>query len=140
MVAFLRIIIHKLLEKDTTLKNKLSPFMALAIIIVLASCAQRTSTNEIKRTRPDCSRAQEQLKMLDAEMVATHERVISGVSSVAPSLAVINILTGNYKTNVEVATGQYEKVLDQKINEIKTTCNLNNFPMKTNTVKWGEAR
>ena len=62
--------------------------------------------------------------MLDEEMIRTHEKVLSGVASVLPSAAVLSLLAGRWQTNVHVATGQYEKIIDQKIQEIAETCGI----------------
>ena len=105
---------------------------ALAALLLVSSCAssKRTPT-EIRATHPQCEHAEEQLKMLDDEMVATHERLLAGVTSFSPTLAVVTLLTGSYKENFAVATGAYEKALKEKMEEIRDTCGLQNLPMKS---------
>ena len=111
-------------------KNTKNTILILACLS-LASCASKRSVKEIRAIQPECENAEIQLKMLDEEMVAVHERALSGVTSVVPSLAVISLLAGSYKDNFDVATGSYGKALDNKIKEIKETCGLQDMPMKS---------
>lgn len=96
----------------------------IMVLIILSSCASRPTTKEIHATVPNCQNAQEQVKMLHEEMVTTQRRALAGVTSVVPSLAALTLIAGQYPTNFAIATGEYEKALDKKINEIEQTCGL----------------
>ena len=112
------------------MKNYFNFVVVVAAVVALGACsvAPRRSVAEVNAAPVDCDKSAEQLAMLDEEMVATHERFASGVASVVPSLAVISIFAGRFKTNVAVATGQYEKALDRKIVEIELQCGLRSIP------------
>jgi len=109
--------------------------MCLLACMSLAACASKRSVKEIRATEPECTKAEDQLKMLDKEMVATHERALAGVASVVPSLAALSVLSGRYKTNFAIATGSYERALDDKIDEIRKACGLQGMIMKSDDLK-----
>ena len=48
----------------------------------------------------------------------------AGVSSIVPVGLVVGTVTGQEGTNVKVAAGSYNKMLDNKIAEIKRECGL----------------
>lgn len=107
----------------------ISTCIIMLSVFLLTACVTRPSTDEIQKRTPDCENAEEQLKMLDEEMVETHERIFSGVRSVLPTAAVYTLLVGEYGTNYSIATGDYEEILDAKIIEIKEKCNLQETPL-----------
>jgi hypothetical protein len=47
-----------------------------------------------------------------------------GVSSIIPVGLVVGIVTGSAGTKFRVATGEYDKMIDEKIAEIKSECGI----------------
>ena len=47
-----------------------------------------------------------------------------GVTSIYPAGLVLGLLTGTEGTKIQVATGEYNTMLDKKIAEIQSTCGL----------------
>ena len=72
----------------------------------------------------NCSTAENDIKILEDEKASVGKQVVSGVRSVLPVAAVIGLLRSDYGNRVEVATGKYNRDLQNKIDEIRTTCNL----------------
>ena len=104
----------------------------MAVVFALSACSvtPRRSVAEVNAAPVDCDKSTEQLAMLDEEMTTTQERFASGVASVVPSLAVISILAGRFKTNVAVATGQYKEALERKVVEIELQCGFRSIPAR----------
>jgi hypothetical protein len=55
-------------------------------------------------------------------MITTQERIAADVQSVLPSAAVLKILADRWGTNANIASGEYEILLNKNIKEIKATC------------------
>lgn len=87
-------------------------------------CTLRPTSSKIRKIEPDCTNANEQIEMLDKEMIRAHEKILSGVASVLPSAAVVSLLSGRWTTNVQIASGEYEKIIDAKIKEIADHCGI----------------
>jgi hypothetical protein len=55
------------------------------------------------------------------------EQLAMGVTAIYPASAVMGILLGTEGTKLQVATGEYNKKIEQKIDEIRGTCGSNAF-------------
>jgi hypothetical protein len=73
-------------------------------------------------TPVNCQTAQRDLAILEEEKASVGRQVLAGVRSLMPIAAVAGILMGDYGDRVEVATGQYNRDLEAKIQDIKMTC------------------
>lgn len=109
--------------------------LALCLIVsasIVVGCAERTNhsplptiSDEAKaslKARINCSNARADIAILEEERASVGKRILSGVRSVLPFAAVAGILMGDYRDRVEVATGQYNADIEQKISEIKQAC------------------
>jgi hypothetical protein len=47
-----------------------------------------------------------------------------GVTSIYPAGLVLGLLTGTEGTKIQVATGEYNKMIDKKIAQIQSTCGV----------------
>jgi hypothetical protein len=61
---------------------------------------------------------------VENEKVHTAEQMAAGVSVIVPIGLVAGVLKGAEGTKIKVATGEYDKMIDEKITEIKSECNL----------------
>ena len=105
--------------------NKYGLVLTVAILLGLAACSSRPSQQEIEATEIDCNNAQAQIAQLEEERARTSEgRLGRGIQSVAPPAVIVNILRGQYDQNVQIASGEYEQILLDKIDEIERTCGL----------------
>jgi hypothetical protein len=87
----------------------------LGLIALLVGCASEYKKQEA---------AEGDIRMLQSEKASVAQQAAMGVSAVAPAGIVVGLVTGTEKTKGRVATGEYNKALDAKIAEIKSTCNL----------------
>ncbi len=74
--------------------------------------------------RVDCANANADIAYLEHEKKSTVERMAKGVTSIMPIGLVLNVVKGTEKESVEMATGDYNKKIDQRIAEIKDTCGI----------------
>ena len=77
----------------------------------------------------DCGDAQQDIAALEAEKASVLARVGQGARFVVPVSVVVNIFqegsgSDNVKERKYVAAGDYNKEIDAKISEIKSTCNV----------------
>ena len=99
--------------------------LVMCLILLVPGCAP--ISKEVKATleRPvDCNRAEQDIATLEKERASVVKRVAHGASAVTPAGAVIGILTLTQADKLAVATGEYNKMLDAKIEQIKDECGL----------------
>ena len=101
----------------------------LAIIALAAGCSSNTPAPE-KQVQAslaapiDCSKAQEDIALLNSEKARTSQEIEAGASSIIPVGAVAHLFGGSEEESLEIGTGQYNKKLDDKIAAIKSACGL----------------
>lgn len=107
------------------MKRMILGLLGLCFVVVLAGCSSISQTAKEQLTKDvNCSTAQHDIEILQAEKASVAKQAVSGVRSVLPAAAVIGILSRDYKNRVSVATGRYNKDIDAKIAEIKSACGL----------------
>ncbi len=87
--------------------------------LTLAACAAPMTMREIKAVKPNCARIDKQIAALEKERAENNQRLLAGIQSVAPALAVINIVAGTYGRNVAIATGEWAASIDRKLAELR---------------------
>ncbi len=98
----------------------------LASTVLLTACASPIS-DEAKReiSAPiNCSTAESDLAILEKEKANTAKQVAMGVTSVLPIGLVSGLVSGTAGDKAEVATGEYNDLLEAKIAKIKKACNI----------------
>jgi len=103
---------------------------AIAITAILLSalftaCAskQTIKSGEADVKKPiNCATAEADIRVLESEKIHASQQLAAGVTSIVPVSLVLNVAKGTEKSDVKVATGDYNKMLDDKINEIKIKC------------------
>lgn len=100
---------------------------ALALgLTVLSACAMEFKKEEkaAEAEKVNCSTARGDLRVLQAEKANVAEQIAMGVTMIYPAGAVLGLLTGTEETKFQVATGEYNKAIEKKIDQIKTTCGV----------------
>jgi outer membrane murein-binding lipoprotein Lpp len=99
-----------------------------ALIMLVAGCQSDKKYEQYEaqaKTMPvSCPHAEADLRMLQSEKVSTSKAAESGVAAVVPVSAVVGLISGTEGVKAQMATGEYNKVLDAKIAEIKTKCGI----------------
>ena len=58
--------------------------------------------------------------MLGRERAATNERIAASIKTVIPVSAIVHLLRGELKREASLATGDYNRLLDGKIDQLKS--------------------
>jgi hypothetical protein len=98
----------------------------LALAILLAGCAKKfkDETKAIESEQVNCATADGDIRVLQSERSHVAEQIAMGVTAIYPASLLVGLVTGTEGTKIKVATGEYNKMIDQKIAEIKSTCGL----------------
>jgi hypothetical protein len=109
--------------KTTALGSGICVF---GLVALLSGCASQYKKQEeaAKNTPVNCATAEGDIRVLQGEKANVAQQVAMGVTAVAPIGLVFGLVTSTEGAKYKVATGEYNKALDAKIAEIKSTCSL----------------
>ena len=95
-------------------------------LFAATGCAMEFKKEEkaAEAEKVNCATARGDLRVLQAEKSNVVEQIAMGVLTIYPAAAVMGLLTGTEDTKFQVATGEYNKAIEKKIDQIKTTCGL----------------
>ncbi|MFA6350338.1 MAG: hypothetical protein WCY12_05405 [Candidatus Omnitrophota bacterium] len=101
--------------------------LLIVILVFVAGCRGYTSPisgqADYDLHKPiDCSRAREDIGILEQEKAQSSEQLKAGVKMFVPASAARAILHRDYLDRAEVATGEYNQVLEDKIVQIRKIC------------------
>jgi outer membrane lipopolysaccharide assembly protein LptE/RlpB len=103
---------------------------ALASFVVLGTgCGsnykQMADNEKQAKTMPvNCATAEGDIRMLQSELATNQQRTAAGVTAVVPISAVVSMVSGTEGTKAQIASGEYNKILQAKITEIKNVCGV----------------
>lgn len=105
---------------------KTTMVLLASITIFISGCSgKRYKGVEQGMKQPiNCATAQQDIATLRQEKARVHDRIAHGATSVAPIGLVTGIITGTQGSKMRVATGKYNRMIDQRIQEIKATCGI----------------
>ena len=72
----------------------------------------------------NCATAEGDIRALKSEKVHASQQMAAGVTAIVPVGLVVNVAKGTEGSQAKVATGDYNKMLDAKIAEIKQECGV----------------
>ena len=99
--------------------------MVLCASALLVSCSSISKEAKAKLAKPvNCETAKKDMAMLEKEKASVARQAAAGVTSIWPVGAALALVTGDTKARAKVATGAYNRQIDEKITEIKKTCGL----------------
>ena len=108
------------------MKNLRKVILLGCVVMLMPSCAvfkQKEVMEEMKEPI-NCDTAEGDIRMLQQEKAHVAQQVIAGVGSIMPAGIVIGIVTRTQKTKMKVAVGKYDKMIDERIAEIKEKCGV----------------
>jgi hypothetical protein len=116
-------ILTKLFSKGGT--NHEKDFLIVLSTVLVAACAPITKQEKQELAKPiDCRTAEGDLRVLQSEKANVAQQIANGVTAIVPAGAVIGIISGTETDKFTVASGDYNKMIDQKIAEIKQKCGI----------------
>jgi hypothetical protein len=99
--------------------------MACAALITAGCAAPDTKTAQASEAKPvNCATAEGDLRALTSEKAHVSKEIENGVASIVPIGLVVNLAMGTEKARFEVGTGEYNRMIDKKMAEIKSTCGI----------------
>ncbi len=99
----------------------------LSLLALAGACAIQQENVELKLQNPppvDCSTADADIKLLQHEKANVEQRILEGVTAMTPEGVIAGVLIGDEDTKFRVASGDYNKMLDDRIALIKKTCGI----------------
>jgi hypothetical protein len=97
----------------------------VALVIVVTGCSDKFKKAEQSEKQPiNCATADGDIRMLMHEKAHVDDQIVQGVTAIFPAGAVIGIVTKTEGTKLKVATGKYNKMIDERIAEIKAQCGV----------------
>jgi type IV pilus biogenesis protein CpaD/CtpE len=96
--------------------------LVVALGLLAAGCAmrQRKVIHDLEHPAPvNCNTAEGDLRVLQSEKANVAERIAEGVTAVAPAGAALGILTWTEPTKIKVAAGEYNKMIDKRMAQIR---------------------
>jgi hypothetical protein len=114
-------------EEQAMKERMLTIVITLLIIGISTACAmqQKRTYQELKHPGAiDCAHADGDLRMLQHEKAWVGERIVEGVTAIYPASLVVGLVMGTEGTKIRVATGDYNKAIENRIAQIKRTCGI----------------
>jgi hypothetical protein len=104
--------------------------IVLAIFLGVLVSASWAASTDYKKAEADakkpvnCATAEADIRVLNSEKAHAADQIADGVTAIMPIGLVFSTLTGTEGAKASVATGDYNKMLDDKIAEIKKQCGV----------------
>ncbi len=102
-----------------------SIIVAILGTLLISGCAmhQKKVMHTLENPAPvNCATAEGDLRVLEGEKTHVAQQILEGITSLTPAGAVIGILTMTETTKWKVAVGKYNKMLDERMAQIKAEC------------------
>ena len=107
------------------MKKAMMTALAICLMISLTACASKQKKVEQEMKVPiNCTYAEGDLRALGHEKAHVVQQIAEGVSAISPAGFVAGLLTRTEKERMRVATGDYNKMVDNRIAEIKEKCGI----------------
>ncbi len=100
--------------------------MLAGLVLTLAGCkGPNVEAVQQQEAAPvNCTTAESDLKTLQAEKVSTAKQIEDGVTAITPIGLVAGAASGTEKGKLQIASGDYNEMIDQKVVQIKSTCGI----------------
>ena len=108
------------------MKNLKKVILLGCVVMLMPSCAifKQKEVMEEMDEPINCATAEGDIRMLQQEKAHVAQQILAGVTAIMPAGIVIGLVTRTEKTKVLVATGKYDKMIDERIAEIKEKCGV----------------
>jgi hypothetical protein len=105
--------------------KKMTMISVVALVILAAGCAGKYKKDEQSEKQPiNCATAEGDIRMLMHEKAHVTDQIAQGVSAFSPAGLVVGVVAGDEGTKAKVASGDYNKMIDKRIAEIKSQCGV----------------
>ena len=95
----------------------------MTLVLVSSGCASDFKRVETDMQQPiKCATAEGDIQMLEHEKAHVADQVAMGATSITPAGFVLSVVTLQEPTKIRVTIGEYNKMIDRRIKEIRETC------------------
>ena len=101
--------------------------IAVLSALLIGGCAmhQKKVMHTLENPAPvNCATAEGDLRVLQSEKTHVAGQILEGITSLSPAGAALGILTLTETTKWKVAVGEYNKMIDKRMAQIKAECGL----------------
>src|SRR5262249_24277669 len=98
----------------------------LLAVAGMTGCATEYKKTEENLNKPpiNCFTAEGDIRVLQSEKANTLQQMAAGLQTIVPTSIVVGLITGTSKTSAQVESGEYNRMIDARIAEIKSVCGL----------------
>ena len=72
----------------------------------------------------NCATAEGDIRVLRSEKASVADQVARGVTAIVPAGAVVGLVGGQEGAKLEIASGEYNSMIDKRIAAIRARCDL----------------
>lgn len=100
--------------------------VAGCIALTLGACASKEAreAEQAEAMPVNCRTAEGDLRMLRSEKATVTQHIAQGVSAIAPVGLLIGVATQAEGDKINMAIGEYNKIIEAKIDEIERKCGV----------------
>ena len=96
-----------------------------AVVASAAGCASKYQKVEDSFSQTiNCATARADIQKLESEKVSKTTEGAVGASYALPTTIIVGAITGTGGANYDVGSGEYNRKIDERIGDIKETCNI----------------
>jgi hypothetical protein len=100
-------------------------FATMLLFSVATACSPISPQAQQDLAKPiNCATAEGDVRVLRSKKAHVLTQIASGVTSLVPAAAVMSVATGSEVAKFQVASGDYNRAIDDKIAMIKKTCGV----------------
>ena len=98
----------------------------LLAVLDVTGCATEYKKTEENLNKPpiNCFTAEGDIRVLQSEKANTLQQMAAGLQTIVPTSIVVGLVTDTSKTSAQVESGEYNRMIDARIAEIKSVCGL----------------
>lgn len=94
-------------------------------LVLATGCAMQEQQTMQSLDQPiNCATAQGDIRVLQSEKTHVAQQIASGATAIFPAGIVMGVLTGTESTKLQVASGDYNTMIDNRIAAIKAKCGV----------------
>ncbi len=98
----------------------------VAMAALTAGCVTEYKKTEENLNKPpiNCFTAEGDIRVLRSEKANVAQQMAAGLQTIVPTSIVVGLITGTSKTSAQVESGEYNRMIDARIAEIKAVCGM----------------
>jgi len=103
----------------------IASILILSLLALGCVSKEKHVIHDLENPAPvNCSTAEGDIRVLEGEKVHAAKQASTGATAVFPAGAALGILTGTEGTKMKIASGKYNKMIDDRIAQIRRECGL----------------